>query len=193
MTAINPSPYAGILYCTSITRPANPVKGAHIYEIDTGNDLVYQGETTDWTPPWNTAWGFLAVSKMTAAVALPSTGVAQALPGLTMNDVIVKANRRMRIGSYANFGKAVNVATSRAGMHIYQDTISVFAATNLTPTFNAASSSYFCFYELMLNPATAGIHDYTFDAWSDNNAASSFDHNYSYSFVEDLGPSGPPL
>lgn len=43
--------------CTSSTRPSAPTVGQVICETDTGNVLVWYGNTTGWRPPWNTAWG----------------------------------------------------------------------------------------------------------------------------------------
>lgn len=99
----------GLLTMTSAARAAypSPAVGMHVHESDTGNDLVYQGPTTGWTPPWNTSWGEVAAGVTTTdQPGITATPVTVAGTSVTWTAI---ANRRYKV-SYT-----LTVANGAAG------------------------------------------------------------------------------
>jgi hypothetical protein len=86
----------GFQTCTSSTRPASPVRGDVIYEIDTGKVLTYYGATTGWKPPWDARWGVMAYASASADQAM-SPAAETDVTSLTSGAVTYVANRRIRI------------------------------------------------------------------------------------------------
>lgn len=82
--------------CTSATHPGSPSVGDTLYETDTGKELTYQGTTDTWTPPWNTAWGFVGQGVTTTDNSLAVSPSVTNVSGASVTFTAI-ANRRYKV------------------------------------------------------------------------------------------------
>jgi hypothetical protein len=67
---------------TSSELPTNPTIGDTCYVTDTGQLVVWYGETTGWKPPWSLPWGLvLSTSSSTNATFTTTGSTLSALSG----------------------------------------------------------------------------------------------------------------
>lgn len=116
---------------TSTTRPTKFLTvGDTIYETDTAKTLVYQGATTGWTPPWNTAWGDVSTTSTAAVQAGLAVAYAD-VTGLTVTFTALK-NRKYEIEADVVFRKQTTAGYVYLGIHtgaaVVKEAISHLAA-----------------------------------------------------------------
>lgn len=80
---------------SSSARPAAPYEGQVVYQTDTNGVYVYDG--TQWTPPWNTAWGKVSFDTNTSSDTTITSSEELQITGGTFTAV---ANRLYRATYY---------------------------------------------------------------------------------------------
>lgn len=181
----------GVSLCTASTHPASPAKGDLAYETDTGELIQYQGATTGWTPPWNTAWGTLAYRTQT--VSSPGMPAADAVFSLMQPGAITfPGNRRVRLRAW--FGAWFNTTVGGSFVFSIKEGATTLGQAKSTAAI-AANAVCPMPVEANITPS-AGSHTYTVAGANPtavgNTTAEASATEPAYFIIEDLGPSGPP-
>ncbi len=183
----------GEITCTSTTRPSTVPVGTRIFELDTGNHLVYYGPTTGWQKPWSQPWGELTTVVSTSDFAVnldpyvdvPGTTATLTLPA----NRLVEARYTFLLGgvsgtSNPRVSPVCSAGTSPAGTPYYEDGFS-----------GIRSASAFV---VVQTAATGGPANYTIKLQAGNSGGTGAFKLYNTAVrvcgvFTDIGPAGAPI
>ena len=176
------------LVCTSSTHPSSPSAGDEIYETDTGKTLIYQGATDTWTPPWNTAWGFIGIGTTTTDVT--GIGAAQDCAGTSITFTAV-ANRRYLV----EFVICVAHATNGSGaveLGIYDSSNALVGADIVGVEVFGSNGQFTMAKGLVESPSGGSITRKVRINASGTGGVLFGSSHPGYLLIQDIGPNGAP-
>lgn len=182
-----------IIPCLSTTRPVTGLfVGMRIREIDTGNELEYQGATTGWTRPWGIPWGSVASNQVTANTTAITTGTT--VTALTTAYTVI-TNRLLVFEAWFPYWYS-SVAGDTIGMRINEDGATILTDANgVCAVANTANALGWPKTQRLLRPV--GARTYSVSAYrlagTGNLVLGAAAGQPGWFSITDVGPAGPPL
>lgn len=189
--------YGGVMnFANAAARTAaipSPVRGMYSWLADTGFTEVYYGPVIGWRPPWNTAWGVVALNEFHVAQTFTSGSATDlATANITFNAV---ANRWYRLTASLAMDGATGTATSSSLLLVEGSTIIQFDVGEVG-TAAPTSSMRRSVERIRPSPGTVSV-TYKLQCWASPGGSSAMTMEttapgipHDFIAAHDIGPSG---